>query len=135
MQKFTLSMAGACPRASERDPGNGIHNITHKTQTAFLALSNGSTTPNVALSYDYPYAYAGGRPHAASQVGNHAFLYDLDGNQAGWNATDSNQNRRIVWDEDNSLQSVTDSSAQPTTFKYNATPTACVKKGAGGETL
>ena len=48
-QKFTLSMAY-----------DGIHNITHKTQTAFLALSNGSTTPNVALTYDYPYAYAGG---------------------------------------------------------------------------
>ena len=56
-QKFTLSMAY-----------DGVHNITRKTQTAFLALSNGSTTPNVALSYDYPYAYAGGRPHAASQV-------------------------------------------------------------------
>ena len=96
-QKFTLSMAY-----------DGIHNITHKTQTAFLALSNGSTTPNVALTYDYPYAYAGGRPHAASQVGNHAFLYDLDGNQAGWNATDSYQNRRMVWDEDGRLQSVTD---------------------------
>ena len=54
----------------------------------------------MALTYDYPYAYAGGRPHAASQAGNHAFLYDLDGNQAGWNATDSYQNRRMVWDED-----------------------------------
>ena len=87
---------------------DGIHNITHKTQTAFNALSNGSTTPNVALTYDYPYAYAGGRPHAASQAGNHAFLYDLDGNQAGWNATDSYQNRRMVWDEDGRLQSVID---------------------------
>ena len=123
-QKFTLSMAY-----------DGIHNITHKTQTAFLALSNGSTTPNVALSYDYPYAYAGGRPHAASQVGNHAFLYDLDGNQAGWNATDSYQNRRMVWDEDGRLQSVTDNAGQPTTFKYDGDTNRVVKKGAGGETL
>ena len=69
---------------------------TRKTQTAFNQLSNGSITPNVALSYDYPYAYAGGRPHAASQAGNHAFLYDLDGNQAGWNATGSYQNRRMT---------------------------------------
>ena len=123
-QKFTLSMAY-----------DGIHNITHKTQTAFNLLSNGSTTPNVALTYDYPYAYAGGRPHAASQVGNHAFLYDLDGNQAGWNATDSYQNRRMVWDEDGRLQSVTDNNGQPTTFKYDGDTNRVVKKGAGGETL
>ena len=89
----------------------------------------------MALSYDYPYAYAGGRPHAASQVGNHAFLYDLDGNQAGWNATDSYQNRRMVWDEDNRLQSVTDNAGQPTTFKYDGDTNRVVKKGAGGETL
>ena len=112
-QKFTLSMAY-----------DGIHNITHKTQTAFLALSNGSTTPNVALSYDYPYAYAGGRPHAASQVGNHAFLYDLDGNQAGWNATDSYQNRRMTWDKDGRCNRGRNNSMQPTTSNTTATPTA-----------
>ena len=123
-QKFTLAMSY-----------DGIHNITHKTQTAFNLLSNGSTTPNVALSYDYAYAYAGGRPHAASQAGNHAFLYDLDGNQAGWNATDSYQNRRMVWDEDERLQSVTDNAGQPTTFKYDGDTNRVVKKGAGGETL
>jgi RHS repeat-associated protein len=123
-QKFNLAMAY-----------DGIHNITRKTQTAFLALSNGSATPNVALSYDYAYAYAGGRPHAASQAGNHAFLYDLDGNQAGWNATDSYQNRRMVWDEDDRLQSVTDNNGQPTTFKYDGDTNRVVKKGAGGQTL
>jgi RHS repeat-associated protein len=123
-QKFSLAMSY-----------DGIHNITRKTQTAFLALSNGSATPNVALSYDYAYAYAGGRPHAASQAGNHAFLYDLDGNQAGWNATDSYQNRRMVWDEDDRLQSVTDNNGQPTTFKYDGDTNRVVKKGAGGETL
>ena len=114
---------------------DGIHNITRKTQTAFNQLSNGSTTPNVALSYDYSYAYAGGWPHAASQAGNHAFLYDLDGNQAGWNATDSYQNRRMTWDEDGRLQSVTDNGGQPTTFKYDGDTNRVVKKGAGGETL
>ena len=123
-QKFTLAMAY-----------DGIHNITHKTQTAFNLLSNGSTTPNVALSYDYPYAYAGGRPHATSQAGNHAFLYDLDGNQAGWNATNSYQNRRMTWDEDGRLQSVIDNGGQPTTFKYDGDTNRVVKKGAGGETL
>ena len=123
-QKFTLAMSY-----------DGIHNITHKTQAAFNLLSNGSTTPNVALSYDYPYAYAGGRPHAASQAGNHAFLYDLDGNQAGWNATDSYQNRRMTWDEDGRLQSVIDNAGQPTTFKYDGDTNRVVKKGAGGETL
>ncbi len=53
----------------------------------------------------------------------------------GWTATDSKQNRVIVWDEDNRMQSVTDSSAQPTTFKYDDDTNRVVKKGAGGETL
>ncbi len=124
VQKFTLAMSY-----------DGIHNITHKTQTAFNLLSNGSITPNLPLTYNNAYAYAGGRPHAASQIGDHTFQYDLDGNQAGWKATDSAQNRVIVWDEDNRMQSVTDSSAQPTTFKYDDNTNRVVKKGAGGETL
>jgi RHS repeat-associated protein len=62
-------------------------------------------------------------------------LHDLDGNQAGWNATDSYQNRRMVWNEDGRLQQVTDNSGQPTTFKYDGDTNRVVKKGAGGETL
>ncbi len=124
VQKYTLAMSY-----------DGIHNITHKTQTAFNLLSNGSKTPNVPLTYDWAYAYGGSLPHAATQVGDHLFQYDLDGNQAGWTATDSKQNRVIVWDEDNRMQSVTDSSAQPTTFKYDDDTNRVVKKGAGGETL
>ena len=123
-QEFTLAMAY-----------DGIHNITRKTQTAFNLWSTGAKTPNTSLSYDYAYAYAGGRPHAASQVGIHTFKYDLDGNQAGWNATNSGQNRLMVWDEDNRLQQVTDSSQQPTTFKYDDGTNRVVKKGSGGETL
>ena len=123
-QEFTLAMAY-----------DGIHNITRKTQTAFNLWSTGAKTPNTSLSYDYAYAYAGGRPHAASQVGIHTFNYDLDGNQAGWRATNSGQNRVMVWDEDNRLQSVTDSSQQPTTFKYDDGTNRVVKKGSGGETL
>ena len=123
-QQFSLAMSY-----------DGIHNITHKTQTSFNVWSTGAKTPNLPLTYDWTYAYAGGRPHAASQIGNHAFKYDLDGNQAGWNATDSGQNRVMVWDEDNRLQSVTDSSGQPTTFKYDDGTNRVVKKGAGGETL
>ncbi|MGO9484269.1 MAG: hypothetical protein ACLPX9_06765, partial [Rhodomicrobium sp.] len=123
-QEFTLAMSY-----------DGIHNITHKTQTAFNLLSNGSKTPNVPLTYDWAYAYGGSRPHAASQIGDHTFQYDLDGNQTGWTATASAQNRVIVWDEDDRMQSVTDSSAQPTTFKYDDGVNRVVKKGAGGETL
>ena len=45
VQKFTLAMSY-----------DGIHNITHKTQTAFNLLSNGSKTPNLPLTYDWAYA-------------------------------------------------------------------------------
>ena len=107
-QVFSLSMAY-----------DNIHNITHKTQGSFNQLANGTKLPITTQTYDWAYTYAGGRPHAASQIGDRAFLYDLDGNQAGWNATTTMQNRRNVWDEDERLQSVTDNSGQPTTFKYD----------------
>jgi len=64
-----------------------------------------------------------------------SFLHDSGGNQAGWNATDSYQNRRMTWDEDGRLQSVIDNAGQPTTFKYDGDTNRVVKKGAGGETL
>jgi RHS repeat-associated protein len=41
----------------------------------------------------------------------------------------------MVWDEDDRLQSVTDNSGQPTTFKYDDNTNRVIKKGAGGETL
>ena len=41
----------------------------------------------------------------------------------------------MVRDEDGRLQSVTDNSMQPTTFKYDGDTNRVVKKGAGGETL
>ena len=41
----------------------------------------------------------------------------------------------MTWDEDGRLQSVTDNSMQPTTFKYDGDTNRVVKKGAGGETL
>jgi RHS repeat-associated protein len=123
-QEFSLAMSY-----------DGIHNITHKTQTAFNLLSNGSKVPNNGFTYDWAYAYGGGRPHAASLIGDEAFHYDADGNQTGWNATDSGQNRVMVWDEDDRLQSVTDNSGQPTTFKYDDNTNRVIKKGAGGETL
>ena len=64
-----------------------------------------------------------------------SFLHDSGGNQAGWNATDSYQNRRMTWDEDGRLQSVIDNAGQPTTFKYDGDTNRVVKKNAGGETL
>jgi hypothetical protein len=52
--------------------------------------------PNVRFPCDYGYTYVSGKPHAASLVGNRAFLYHLNGNQAGWDATNSGANRRNV---------------------------------------
>ncbi len=122
--KFTLSMSY-----------DSIHNITRKNQYAYKQFSFGSQTPNVAVTYDWSYAYASGKPHAASLIGNRAFLYDLNGNQAGWDATDSYANRRNICDEDNRLQQVKDSATQAVTFKYDDGAGRVVKRGSGGETL
>jgi RHS repeat-associated protein len=121
--KFTLSMSY-----------DSIHNITRKSQNAVKLLGS-ATVPNVTVSYDWTYTYGGTRPHAASQIGNRRFLYDLNGNQAGWDATDSGQNRRNVWDEDNRLKSVTDNAGLPAKFKYDDDTNRVVKTGTGGELL
>jgi hypothetical protein len=87
--KFTLSMSY-----------DSIHNITQKNQYAYKQFSSGGKTPNVAVTYDWNYAYASGKPHAASQIGDRTFLYDLNGNQAGWDSVNSYANRRmtrIIW--------------------------------------
>jgi RHS repeat-associated protein len=123
-EKFTLSMSY-----------DSIHNITRKNQYTYKEFSYGTKFPNVALTYDWNYTYASGKPHAASKVGDRTFLYDLNGNQAGWDSTINYTNRRMIWDEDNRLQEVKDSGRQVARFKYDADTNRVVKRGERGETL
>ena len=105
MTASTTSRARRRPRST-----CGSNGVDHAQRVAQLRLR---LTPTPA----------GGRTRQARSA-YHAFLYDLDGNQAGWNATNSGQNRLMVWDEDNRLQSVTDNRGSPPPSNTTTAPTA-----------
>jgi hypothetical protein len=61
-----------------------IGNITKNSQSAVTVAPGGTTTPNLALSHDWSYAYDPSRAHAASQIGARSIEYDANGNQLTW---------------------------------------------------
>ncbi len=121
-EKFTLSLAY-----------DEIHNITSKDQLAGSLKNNGTIQPDKKITYDWDYAYGSTKPHAATHIGDRTFLYDLNGNQAGWDADRSGQKRRIVWDEENRIQTITDG---PTSeYKYDEDTNRVIKRRPQGETF
>jgi RHS repeat-associated protein len=122
-QQFTLALSY-----------DSIHNITRKTQNAVTLTPGGNPIPDMKITYDFQYAYTGPRPHAATHIGTNSYLYDLNGNQAGFNSDTSGQLRRIIWDEDNRIQAVADQ-GRTTSFKYDDDTARVIKRGPGGETL
>lgn len=110
-----------------------IHNITRKTQAHDVTTPGGATVPQKPTTYDFSYAYAGPQPHAATTVGDRAYTYDGNGNQAGWDALTSGQRRTIIWDEDNRIREIRDN-GKTTAFVYNDAGERVIKRGAQGET-
>lgn len=112
---------------------DSIHNITDKTQLAGRVGNKGEIQPDRKITYDWAYEYGSAKPHAATHIGDRTFLYDLNGAQVGWDHDRSGARRRVVFDEDNRIQSVADG---PTTaFKYDDDATRVIKRGPGGETI
>lgn len=120
-----------------------IHNITRKNQRAFRkSRTSGAETPNTPLTYNAAYTYGNAaKPHSVTRIGpmqgtrSFDYLYDANGNQAGYNLTNSGVTRRMIWDEENRLQQVTENTGQVTTLKYGDGDTRVSKRGDGGETL
>jgi RHS repeat-associated protein len=110
-----------------------IHNITRKTQTDDITTPGGSTVPQKPTTYDFAYAYAGHGPHQPTTIGDHAFSYDANGNQAGWDDLRSGKRRTIVWDDDNRIQQISDN-GQTTAFVYDDSGQRVIKRGKQGET-
>jgi RHS repeat-associated protein len=121
-EKFTLSLAY-----------DEIHNIVSKDQLAGSLKNNGTIQPDKKITYDWDYDYGSTKPHAATHIGDRTFLYDLNGNQAGWDSDKSGQKRRITWDEENRIQTITDG---PTSeYKYDEDTNRVIKRRPGGETF
>jgi len=110
-----------------------IHNITRKTQSDNVTTPGGSTVPQKDTTYDFAYAYAGHGPHQPTRIGDHAFSYDANGNQTGWDDLTSGKRRTIVWNEENRVQQISDN-GQTTTFVYDDSGQRVIKRGKQGET-
>jgi RHS repeat-associated protein len=96
-----------------------IGNITKNSQSAVTVAPGGTTTPNLALSHDWSYAYDPSRAHAASQIGARSIEYDANGNQLTW--SEGSATRTLHWDEENRLTEVDDGEGTSvTSFLYDA---------------
>lgn len=110
-----------------------IHNITRKTQSDDVTTPGGSKVPQKQTTYDFAYAYAGHGPHQPTTIGDHAFSYDANGNQTGWDDLKSGKRRTIVWDDENRVQQISDN-GQTTAFVYDDSGQRVIKRGKQGET-
>ncbi|TMQ12501.1 MAG: hypothetical protein E6J91_20700, partial [Deltaproteobacteria bacterium] len=110
-----------------------IHNITRKTQSHDVTTPGGATVPQKKTTYDFAYAYAGFGPHQPTTIGDRAYSFDANGNQAGWDDLTSGKRRTIVWDEENRVHHISDN-GRTTTFVYDDGGQRVIKRGEQGET-
>ena len=111
-----------------------IHNLTSRSQLNEIVQPSGSTVRQQKTSYAWTYEYTSPHPHAAAHVGNRTLSYDGNGNQAGWDDDRNGTRRRIVWDEVNDVQSVSDNGHE-IDFAYDDTGERVIKRGPQGETV
>lgn len=89
----------------------------------------------IKTSYNYAYNYdPQGKPHAPAHIGERSFTYDANGNQTGWNHDVSAQNRKITWDEENRIQSLSDD-GELFRYTYDASGDRVLKSIGQGQTV
>jgi RHS repeat-associated protein len=94
----------------------------------------GSWTQVAATSHDFTYLYKNGRPHAPSSVGARSISYDDSGNQTFYVDSTTGAARTMVWDDDDRLAQVIDSSST-VSFRYDASGTRTHKVSSAGVTV
>lgn len=75
-------------------------------KAASSSLADTTAQEQKRTTYDYAYAYAGGKPHAPSAVGPVKQVYDANGNLVDTTNTlppAPGKRRQMVWDEENRL--------------------------------
>ncbi|HEY0167755.1 MAG TPA: SpvB/TcaC N-terminal domain-containing protein [Jatrophihabitans sp.] len=112
---------------------DNLHNITVKNQTNTIAQGSGTPVTQGETTYSYAYAYAATQPHAPSHIGTQTYAYDANGNQLGWSDDNNGQQRTIIWDEENRIQSIFDN-GQEQRYKYDDAGQRVIKRGPQGET-
>jgi YD repeat-containing protein len=105
-----------------------IHNIVSKDQRHVAVQPSGAEVESHKTSYDWAYAYGSVKPHAPTLIGERAFSYDANGNQAGWEHVANGTRRTITWDEENRIQAVADN-GHTMRYKYDDAGTRVIKRG------
>jgi len=113
---------------------NTVGGITRKTQTNDKGTSGNKWIPQKKTTYDWSYSYDGNQPHAARHIGNQTYTYDADGNLTGSTDDKTGQRRRMIWDEENRLRSVS-VNGQMNSFVYDATGERVLKGAGSGQTV
>jgi RHS repeat-associated protein len=116
---------------------NTVSSILSKTQLQERKGNDDTTwTRQNQTSYNHSYNYstAGIQPHAPIHVGNDAYTFDANGNQAGWQDDVSAQNREINWDEENRIQALSDN-GQQFNYTYDADGERVLKNIGNGQTV
>ncbi|HEX8081624.1 MAG TPA: SpvB/TcaC N-terminal domain-containing protein [Jatrophihabitans sp.] len=112
---------------------DNLHNTTTKNQTNTIVQGSGTPVTQGKTTYNYAYAYGGPQPHAPTHIGTKTYAYDANGNQIGWSDDTNGQQRTIIWDEENRIQSVFDN-GQEQKYKYDDAGQRVIKRGPQGET-
>jgi RHS repeat-associated protein len=115
---------------------NTVSSILKKNQVNQRRASNNQNwTIQNQTTYNYNYNYnAGSQPHAPIHIGTEGFTYDANGNQLGWQDDVSAQNRQLVWDEENRVQTLSDNGDQ-FNYTYDASGTRVLKSNGNGQTV
>jgi RHS repeat-associated protein len=116
---------------------NTVSSILSKTQLHERKGNDDTTwTRQNQTSYDnaYNYSTTGIQPHAPIHIGNEAYAFDANGNQAGWQDDVSAQNREINWDEENRIQALSDN-GQQFNYTYDADGERVLKNIGNGQTV
>lgn len=112
---------------------DSIDNIVAKQQIDQILQPSATPIVQQPTTYSWAYAYGGAQPHAPTHIGDRAYSYDADGNQAGWTSDQGGARRSIVWDEENRIRSISDN-GQELAYTYDADGQRVVKRGPQGET-
>ncbi|MFB7513266.1 SpvB/TcaC N-terminal domain-containing protein [Streptomyces sp. NPDC056144] len=104
-----------------------IGNITEKDQDHRIVVGDVHEQIQHPTTYQHAYGYASTRPHAPSAIGRSTLSYDANGNLIdSVTAVPGKPRRQQIWDEENRLACVHDTSRNET---QPQDPSACTRPG------
>jgi RHS repeat-associated protein len=109
--------------------------IQHKDQQhQFRGYDDPEWAPRHKTTYTWDYEYNSKQPHAPSKIGELTYTYDANGNPTGWQSTENNQRRQILWDEENRMRAIANNGVTHH-YMYDASGERVIKSTGDGQTI